>query len=535
MAERKWQAYVVDHALTEVVWLSKYGSAAEAAAAHDQELLRRLGPEAAPHLNFPLPAVAGSSDGAADGSRGAAALDAPAAPAAAAPAGAAGTLHAAEAAAVVPTSSFKGVEYLPAEKQWQAYVLDKAISEVVWLSKYGTAAEAAAAHDQELLRRLGPAAAAPHLNFPLPAAPGSSSDGPADGSRGAGAASGEQAAAAAGGVLAGLQQQQQQQQQQKAGLDSNSSALAALAQGPAMAAAMAAAAAAAGAGQLAGTDAFVQQIAQAAAAAAAAAAGAAAAAAAGGEGMGPGSKRRKRGGNAAAAGGAGGRGRGAKDSGSGDGKKVSQYKGVSWSHSCAKWVAVIWDRTLRKARHLGVFEEEQEAARAYDREVVKLQGAKNTGLNFRDSFQLYQAELSEAAAATEAAATGIDIAAAAAAADPGAASTAAAEAAGAAAAVAAEAAAAVAKPHSSSYRGVSWHERSKRWEARAWGGGKQHFVGSFTSELDAARAYDKAILKLGGTGPKSASRLNFPLGDYSAADLEQLALPGTAGSSKVQQ
>jgi hypothetical protein len=28
-------------------------------------------------------------------------------------------------------------------------------------------------------------------------------------------------------------------------------------------------------------------------------------------------------------------------------------------------------------------------------------------------------------------------------------------------------------------------------QARAWGGGKQHFVGSFTSELDAARAYDK--------------------------------------------
>jgi hypothetical protein len=28
-------------------------------------------------------------------------------------------------------------------------------------------------------------------------------------------------------------------------------------------------------------------------------------------------------------------------------------------------------------------------------------------------------------------------------------------------------------------------------QARAWGGGKQHFVGSFTSEVDAARAYDK--------------------------------------------
>jgi hypothetical protein len=33
-------------------------------------------------------------------------------------------------------------------------------------------------------------------------------------------------------------------------------------------------------------------------------------------------------------------------------------------------------------------------------------------------------------------------------------------------------------------------------QARAWGGGKQHFVGSFRSEMDAARAYDKVRLLL---------------------------------------
>ncbi|KAF6254390.1 hypothetical protein COO60DRAFT_322494 [Scenedesmus sp. NREL 46B-D3] len=136
-------------------------------------------------------------------------------------------------------------------------------------------------------------------------------------------------------------------------------------------------------------------------------------------------------------------------------------------------------------------------------EVVRLQGARNTGLNFRDSLQLYQAEISHAAAtataeAADTAAAGTAAAsAAAAAAAPGAAAgnTAAADARGAAAAAGAgavaEAAAAASKPHSSSYRGVSWHERSKRWEARAWSGGKQHFVGSFTTELDAARTYDK--------------------------------------------
>jgi hypothetical protein len=30
---------------------------------------------------------------------------------------------------------------------------------------------------------------------------------------------------------------------------------------------------------------------------------------------------------------------------------------------------------------------------------------------------------------------------------------------------------------SSQYRGVSWHERSNRWEVRVWGSGKQHFIG----------------------------------------------------------
>lgn len=37
--------------------------------------------------------------------------------------------------------------------------------------------------------------------------------------------------------------------------------------------------------------------------------------------------------------------------------------------------------------------------------------------------------------------------------------------------------AAAAAKGSSQYRGVSWHERSQRWEVRVWGGGKQHFIG----------------------------------------------------------
>jgi hypothetical protein len=161
---------------------------------------------------------------------------------------------------------------------------------------------------------------------------------------------------------------------------------------------------------------------------------------------------------------------------------------VSWSSSCHKWAAVIWDRASKKARHVGVYSSEEEAARAYDKEVIATQGAKNTGLNFRDSVDKYRAEVGEPPAA-------------------------------------AGSGAAAAKPNSSEYRGVSWHERSKRWEARAWGGGRQHFVGSFSSAIEAARAYDKAILKLGGAGPKSASRLNFPLTDYDLGEISAMNFP----------
>jgi hypothetical protein len=51
----------------------------------------------------------------------------------------------------------------------------------------------------------------------------------------------------------------------------------------------------------------------------------------------------------------------------------------------------------------------------------------------------------------------------------------------------------------SQYRGVSWSERAQRWEVRVWGAGKQHFVGAYPTEVEAARAYDKAILKMRGS------------------------------------
>lgn len=64
-------------------------------------------------------------------------------------------------------------------------------------------------------------------------------------------------------------------------------------------------------------------------------------------------------------------------------KVTSQYKGVSWNSACSKWVAVLWDRELKRARHIGSFEKEVDAARAYDKEALRMLG-NEAGLNFRE-------------------------------------------------------------------------------------------------------------------------------------------------------
>ncbi|KXZ47075.1 hypothetical protein GPECTOR_38g312 [Gonium pectorale] len=162
---------------------------------------------------------------------------------------------------------------------------------------------------------------------------------------------------------------------------------------------------------------------------------------------------------------------------------TSQYKGVSWNSACSKWVAVLWDRELKRARHIGSYESEEDAARAYDKEALRMLGPE-AGLNFRESAADYLAEIG---------ADGVP---------EGTHNS---------------------NKGSSQYRGVSWHERSQRWEVRVWGGGKQHFIGSFTEEVEAARAYDRAVLRLRGQDARSRSRMNFPLSDYN---LDELGVPG---------
>ncbi|KXZ53053.1 hypothetical protein GPECTOR_8g48 [Gonium pectorale] len=66
------------------------------------------------------------------------------------------------------------------------------------------------------------------------------------------------------------------------------------------------------------------------------------------------------------------------------------------------------------------------------------------------------------------------------------------------------------KQLTSQYRGVCWNRKNKRWQAAINSGKRYVYLGSFLSEYDAARAFDKAAVKLRGMRAK----LNFPYSEY---------------------
>jgi hypothetical protein len=144
----------------------------------------------------------------------------------------------------------------------------------------------------------------------------------------------------------------------------------------------------------------------------------------------------------------------------------SQFRGVSWHKKSKKWVASIKVNNINQ--HLGYFDNERDAAEAYDK--AKIERRMFEGLNFHHYKELQEdtsmAALSAIAAASIVTGTG---AAATLGSDLGSSSR-----------------------STSKYIGVNYNKKSKAWVARITVKGVTTHLGHFDNEEDAALAYGLA-------------------------------------------
>ncbi|KAJ6831110.1 AP2-like ethylene-responsive transcription factor TOE3 [Iris pallida] len=145
--------------------------------------------------------------------------------------------------------------------------------------------------------------------------------------------------------------------------------------------------------------------------------------------------------------------------------RSSQYRGVTFYRRTGRWESHIWD--CGKQVYLGGFDTAHAAARAYDRAAIKFRGIE-ADINFNLSD--YDEDLKQTRNLTK------------------------------------EEFVHILRRQSngfargtSKYRGVTLH-KCGRWEARMgqFLGKKYVYLGLFDSEVDAARAYDKAAIKCSG-------------------------------------